>query len=213
MGRGRVGAWGRASSTASASARARGGGHTAPRAMPRRRVRAARRGARALRRQRVPRGHDPEIGERAGVDAALIARYFGGKSELYQAVLADAGAQPEVAADDGPPPRERTPREVIDLFLARVDEHGVGPVLRALMAPETDAETLDAATARLRERVIVPLTRSLKAAGVDDPKLRAELIVAQLLGVMTARANGSLPLVSAADRDALADLLERMLCA
>ncbi|WP_051221824.1 TetR/AcrR family transcriptional regulator [Conexibacter woesei] len=153
------------------------------------------------------------IGERAGVDQALIARYFGGKSELYQAVLADAGAQPEVAADDGPPPRERTPREVIDLFLARVDEHGVGPVLRALMAPETDAETLDAVTARLRERVIVPLTRSLKAAGVDDPKLRAELIVAQLLGVMTARANGSLPLVSAADRDALADLLERMLCA
>jgi AcrR family transcriptional regulator len=153
------------------------------------------------------------IGERAGVDQALIARYFGGKSELYQAVLADAGAQPEVAADDGPPPRERTPREVIDLFLARVDEHGVGPVLRAVMAPETDAETLDAVTARLRERVIVPLTRSLKAAGVDDPKLRAELLVAQLLGVMTARANGALPLVAAADREALANLLERMLCA
>jgi AcrR family transcriptional regulator len=153
------------------------------------------------------------IGERAGVDQALIARYFGGKSELYQAVLADAAAQPEVVADDGPPPRERTPREVIDLLLARVDEHGVGPVLRAVMAPETDAETLDAVTARLRERVLIPLTRSLKSAGVDEPKLRAELIVAQLLGVMTARANGALPLVAAADRDVLADLLERMLCA
>jgi AcrR family transcriptional regulator len=32
------------------------------------------------------------IGERAGVDPALIARYFGGKAELYQAVL-DAGAR------------------------------------------------------------------------------------------------------------------------
>jgi AcrR family transcriptional regulator len=153
------------------------------------------------------------IGERAGVDQALIARYFGGKSELYQAVLADAAAQPEVAADDGPPPRERTPREVIDLLLARVDEHGVGPVLRALMAPETDAKTLDAVTDRLREQVLVPLTRSLKSAGATEPKLRAELIIAQLLGVMTARANGALPLVAAADRDTLADLLERMLCA
>jgi AcrR family transcriptional regulator len=153
------------------------------------------------------------IGERAGVDQALIARYFGGKSELYQAVLADAAAQPEVAADDGPPPRERTPREVIDLLLARVDEHGVGPVLRAVMAPETDAETLEVVGARLRERVIVPLTRSLKASGVEDPKLRAELIVAQLMGVMTTRANGALPLVAGADREVLAELLERMLCA
>jgi AcrR family transcriptional regulator len=153
------------------------------------------------------------IGERAGVDQALIARYFGGKSELYQAVLADAAAQPEVAADDGPPPRERTTREVVDLLLARVDEHGVGPVLRAVMAPETDAETLEAVGTRLRERVIVPLTRSLEADGAADPKLRAELIVAQLLGVMTARANGALPLVAGADREVLAELLERMLCA
>lgn len=28
-----------------------------------------------------------EIGERAGVDPALIARYFGGKAQLYLAVL------------------------------------------------------------------------------------------------------------------------------
>lgn len=153
------------------------------------------------------------IGERAGVDQALIARYFGGKSELYQAVLADAAAQPEVAADDGPPPRERTPREVIDLLLTRVDEHGVGPVLRALMAPETDGQTLETVTERLRERVLVPLTRSLKAAGIEQPSLRAELIVAQLLGVMTTRANGTLPLIAATDRDTLAALLDRMLSA
>ena len=82
-----------------------------------------------------------------------------------------------------------------------------------MMAPETDAETLGAVTDRLRERVIVPLTRSLRAAGVADPKLRAELVVAQLLGVMTARANGALPLVASADREELARLLERMLSA
>jgi AcrR family transcriptional regulator len=151
------------------------------------------------------------IGERAGVDQALIARYFGGKSELYQAVLADAGAQPEVATDDAPAPKRRSVREVVDLLLERVDEHGVGPVLRALTAPEVDAATRDQLTERLRERVTTPLARSLKEHGASDPKLRAELIVAMLIGVMTTRANGSLPRVAAADREKLADLLERML--
>jgi AcrR family transcriptional regulator len=151
------------------------------------------------------------IGERAGVDQALIARYFGGKSELYQAVLADAGAQPEVASDDAPPPKRRTTREVVDLLLARVDERGVGPVLRALTQPDVDTATRDELTARLRERVITPLARTLKENGVAESKLRAELVVAMLIGVMTTRANGSMPRVAAADRSKLADVLEQML--
>lgn len=151
------------------------------------------------------------IGERAGVDQALIARYFGGKSELYQAVLADAGAQPEVAADDAPPPQQRTTREVVDMLLERVDEHGVGPVLRALTAPDIDVGTREQLTQRVRKRVIVPLVRSLEDAGATEPELRAELVVAMLIGVMATRANGSLPLVSAAERTQLAGLLECML--
>jgi AcrR family transcriptional regulator len=150
------------------------------------------------------------IGERAGVDQALIARYFGGKSELYQEVLADAAAQPEVARDDAPPPRKRTPREVIDLLLERVDEHGVGPVLRALTAADVDDGRRDQLTGPLRERVLVPLTRALQETGVSEPKLRAELIVAMLIGVMTTRANGILPRVANADREKLAALLEGM---
>jgi hypothetical protein len=80
-----------------------------------------------------------------------------------------------------------------------------------LTAPEIDAATRDQLTERLRERVTTPLARSLKEQGASDPKLRAELIVAMLIGVMTTRANGSLPRVAAADREKLADLLERML--
>jgi AcrR family transcriptional regulator len=151
------------------------------------------------------------IGERAGVDPALIARYFGGKAELYRAVLADAGAQPEVTHDDAPAPERRSTREVVDLLLARVDEHGVGPVLRALTQSEVDPATHDAPTARLRSRVIEPLARGLAAEGAEQPRLRAELVVAMLIGVMTMRANGSMPAVAAADRAALADVVERML--
>ena len=186
-------------------------------ATPRRRDAAATRGALLVAARELFDAHGFRgttvrmIGERAGVDQALIARYFGGKSELYQAVLADAGAQPEVAPGDGPPPKRRTPREVVDLLLERVDEHGVGPVLRALTAPDVDPASREQLTDPLRERVIVPLTRSLKEAGASEPKLRAELIVAMLIGVMTTRANGSLPRVAAADREPLAELLERML--
>jgi AcrR family transcriptional regulator len=151
------------------------------------------------------------IGERAGVDQALIARYFGGKAELYQAVLADAGAQPEVAPDDAPPPQRRTTREVVDLLLERVDEHGVGPVLRALTAPTLDAEQREELTERLRERVIGPLATALEEQGAAEAELRAELVVAMLIGVMTTRANGSLPRVASADRTRLADVIERML--
>jgi AcrR family transcriptional regulator len=151
------------------------------------------------------------IGERAGVDQALIARYFGGKAELYQAVLADAGAQPEVAPDDAPPPQRRTTREVVDLLLERVDEHGVGPVLRALTAPTLDAEQREELTERLRERVIGPLATALEEQGAAEAELRAELVVAMLIGVMTTRANGSLPRVASADRTRLADVIEQML--
>jgi AcrR family transcriptional regulator len=151
------------------------------------------------------------IGERAGVDQALIARYFGGKAELYQAVLADAGAQPEVAADDAPPPERRTTREVVDLLLERVDEHGVGPVLRALTAPTLDAAQREELTERLRARVIGPLTTALEEQGAAEAELRAELVVAMLIGVMTTRANGSLPRVASADRTRLADVIEQML--
>jgi AcrR family transcriptional regulator len=153
------------------------------------------------------------IGERAGVDQALIARYFGGKAELYQAVLDEdrLAAAPDADAPDDPPPARRSPREVIDVLLTRVDEHGVGPVLRALTDPDTDAATRDELGGRLRARVTAPLARWLEEAGAADPQLRAEAIVAALLGIMVTRANGGLPRVAQADRGALAAVLEDLL--
>lgn len=154
------------------------------------------------------------IGERAGVDQALIARYFGGKGELYQAVLDEdrLAVDTSVAATASPaPPERRTPREVIDLLLARVDENGVGPVLRALTDPDTDAATREELGGRLRDHVTAPLAAWLEEAGAADPRLRAEVIVASLLGVMITRATGGLPRVAEAQRDDLAALLEDLL--
>lgn len=148
------------------------------------------------------------IGERAGVDQALIARYFGGKAELFQAVL----DEDRLAAEPAPaPPERRTPREVIDVLLERVDDNGVGPVLRALTDPDTDAQTREELGGRLRDHVTAPLARWLEEDGAADPALRAEAIVAALLGVMITRATGGLPRVAEADRAALAAVLEDLL--
>jgi AcrR family transcriptional regulator len=154
------------------------------------------------------------IGERAGVDPALIARYFGGKAELYQAVLDQdrLAVEPTAApAAGGPPAQRRSPRHVIDAMLERVDEHGVGPVLRALTDPDTDAATRDELGARLHAYVTAPLATWLREAGVSDAELRAEVVVAALLGVMIARATGGLSRVAEADRERLATLLEELL--
>jgi AcrR family transcriptional regulator len=152
------------------------------------------------------------IGERAGVDQALIARYFGGKAELYQAVLdQDRLAVAPVDAPSEPPAQRRSPRHVIDALLERVDERGVGPVLRALTDPDTDAATRDELGDRLRAYVTAPLATWLREAGVPDADLRAEVVVAALLGVMITRATGGLARVADADRAELATLLEELL--
>src|SRR3954468_14196970 len=59
-----------------------------------------------------------EIGERAGVDAALIARYFGGKEGLYLASLAEAPL-PAAGGD---------PQVLAERVLRRTDARGMGPV-------------------------------------------------------------------------------------
>src|SRR3982751_6983451 len=69
-----------------------------------------------------------DIGERARVDPALIARYFGGKEGLYLAALADEGAW----EDDVP----QDPHAIVEQLLGHWDQRGHSPVSRALGALE-----------------------------------------------------------------------------
>src|SRR3954465_11312215 len=66
-----------------------------------------------------------EIGERAGVDAALIARYFGGKEGLYLATM-DLERRTPLPPD---------PAEVLAAILTRSEERGIGPVSLAMVNP------------------------------------------------------------------------------
>ena len=75
-----------------------------------------------------------EIGERAGVDPSLIARYFGSKAELYVLVIAseqlDDPTTPQF--DERPAPYEDF-EAMAAAVLRRSDLRGPGPILQSLM--------------------------------------------------------------------------------
>lgn len=127
-----------------------------------------------------------EIGERAGVDPALISRYFGGKEGLFLAAIAEGplGAHAEEA--------DFRPHALIAFLLERWDERGHSPVSRALASPTLSDDVRDQVRAVVGERLVEPLIGELDAAGVPGAELRAELLVALALGVAVTRANGTL---------------------
>ena len=150
-----------------------------------------------------------EIGVAAGVDPALIARYFGSKADLYlAAVAADRLGDTEGPAD---PDRIDAPfsglAEVAEVALRRSAEHGPGPILQALVRDDASPEIRDAATARLVRRMIEPLVAEYAAAGADRPELRAQVAVAAVLGTSLGRSLGWFEELRGADPDELAALL------
>lgn len=134
-----------------------------------------------------------EIGERAGVDPALIARYFDSKEGLFIAAIA-AGSAEEVGLDFAP-------HELLRFLLERWESRGHNPISRALASPTLTPGAREQISAVVGDRVLVGLGDELRARGVEDPELRAELLVALAVGVAMTRANGTLETLSAAPRE------------
>ena len=147
-----------------------------------------------------------EIGQLAGVDPTLIARYFGSKAELY--LFALRRHQP-----GGEDPLDLRDRTLLGRIISRADSGVPSPTLRAAVTPHADGELQRAATAVLERRLIGPAAERT-AAGTSghgaSVRVRAELAVAALAGVMLSRSAGSFPELSAAEPDELARLLGAM---
>ena len=128
-----------------------------------------------------------DIGERAGVDASLIARYFGSKLNLYLATLnAESADTPSSAFM----PDIRT---YVAWLLGRVERRGPGPLMQALIRTDTTPEIRQAVVAYVQPRLIEPLARVYESDGVPDPQLHAETAVAALIGILVIRSTRSLP--------------------
>lgn len=149
-----------------------------------------------------------EIGERAGADPSLIARYFGNKVALYLAAIA---ADEPLFEDRQPPSMERLVRRTV----RRADSVGAGPLIWSTIQPDADAEVKAVSIEHWTARVLAPLSKQLHERGVDHAELRAELVTAMMIGAIVVRTGGVMPAIanasSAEMSDELVDLLDRLL--
>jgi AcrR family transcriptional regulator len=148
------------------------------------------------------RGYDAttvrDIGEHAGVDAALIARYFGGKEGLYLATLEREPRTP-MPTDLG---------RAIEQMLSRSEQRGVGPIPLAMVSPTLSDEVRAQVRQIIGRRVVEPFAGELAARGVRDAELRAEILVALTVGLSLTRASGTLPALAETPLGALLAVLE-----
>jgi len=145
-----------------------------------------------------------DIGELAGVDHALIARYFGSKADLYiAAVVAEA-------VGDQPRPYGGL-EDMAGALVVRMDEHGLGPVMQALIRSDTSDQIREAAQAHIARRMVDPMVSDMTRRGVDGAQLRSEIVVSALLGILIGRALGWLDELKGVPRERLVALVTELL--
>ena len=123
------------------------------------------------------------------MDAALIARYFGGKEGLYLAALQRQERGVRLPAD---------PARALEHMLGKADRRGSGPVGLAMVSPGLTDTMREQVREIVARHVVAPLAAELGARDVPDADLRAELLVAIATGISLTRAGGTLPALAAA---------------
>ncbi|WP_175836113.1 TetR/AcrR family transcriptional regulator [Burkholderia multivorans] len=126
-----------------------------------------------------------EIAAEAGVDAALVSRYFGGKDGLFEEVVKGAFHIDEHLPASGDP-------VAIGDFLVRHimrdadDAHEVGGFdpLRLLLLAAANPETAAVVSAQFQREFVQPLSARLSG---DDAEVRANVIASYVIGLAAAR--------------------------
>ena len=125
------------------------------------------------------------IARDAGVDPALVHRFYGSKASLFAATVelpADPAVLLPMLLADGP---DGLGGRVVTTFLTLWDNTpGQGPMLALLRSAAAD----EVAARTLRDFLTrVALGPLAKAAGGDRPELRASLVASQVMGLAMAR--------------------------
>ncbi|MFC8503868.1 TetR family transcriptional regulator [Pedococcus sp. NPDC057267] len=146
------------------------------------------------------------VARRAEVDPALVHHYFGGKPQLFAAVM-DVPADPAALVDRVVAgPREQVGESLVRTFLALWDSPEGRPRFQALIRA---AVSHDDATRMLREFLTREIFGRVTAAmaGEGEPpadlELRAGLAASQMIGVAMMRYVVEFPAVVAASHDEL----------
>lgn len=142
-----------------------------------------------------------EIGSAADVDPALIARYFGSKAGLYVESL----RPPDAPAAENP--ADLTDAGDLAGVLQRLGPLGGTPALHAALRTHENEEIQDAASTVLRARLLEPFEARALAAGLDQPRLRAEVAAAAFAGIVTSRSSEALVTLTSAPTEDVAEVV------
>lgn len=141
-----------------------------------------------------------EIATDAGVDAALVNRYFGGKEKLFAAAIEGAFRIEEHLPDRLDDLGEHLAGQIMDD--ADELEAGEPDSLRLLLRAAASPSTAALVSARFHAEFVTPLARLLRGR---DTELRAAMIASYVIGLATMKhALGSPALTGAARRKAVA---------
>lgn len=139
----------------------------------------------------------------AGVDAALVSRYFGGKQGLFEATLAEIPTwEPLMAAP------EDLLQKAAESFAHPFDpERDAANVFTMLLANVIDPEMGDMIRGMVQHKLADPLAEKLGGAQTQE---RAALLLAILFGVSLMRKNFQLEALADKTPEALCALLTRL---
>jgi AcrR family transcriptional regulator len=125
-----------------------------------------------------------EIASEAGVDAALVSRYFGSKEELFSEVLASGKCADEVIGTT----LEGLADRVAEMLMEKTEEENPMDDLLILLHSAGSQTAAPLVRASIAERFHTP---SAKLIGGENAQERAQLLGAILMGVsISTRVNG-----------------------
>ncbi|MFC4004682.1 TetR/AcrR family transcriptional regulator [Prauserella oleivorans] len=153
------------------------------------------------------------IAARAGVDAAMVNHWFGGKEGLFaKAVLHvpfDIDEVIETVTARGP---EHLGESIVRTFLTRWDGAGSDTFAALIRSVTTKPEAMHTLKTVLINRIFAGVTQG---TGKDRPELRASLCATQVIGIGMARYVAKIEPMASADIDtlvaAIAPTLQRYL--
>lgn len=139
-----------------------------------------------------------DIAAHAGVNQALLFRYFGSKDALYAAVMAGQGRELLETEEPG---------RLLETVLRRMLEKAPRPVDHLLFMA-LRSEDIDSAAAEIRKQLGDDYIRVLRTlTDAEDGDLRAELVLAWVTGISMVRATSAKEPLKSADPEEIIRLV------
>jgi len=124
------------------------------------------------------------IAKAAGVDPALVMRFYGSKEDLFRAVMTLPPEVSEAIARLAEGPRETLGRRLAEIVVASMESPSTRSILLGRIR---SAASHPGAAALVRENVTHDLGRLAAAVTDDRPEVRAVLVGAHVVGIALAR--------------------------